>query len=237
MEETAENARKPALDSRLRTACALLRDNSVVWDVGTDHAYIPIWLLTSGKCQRAVASDINRGPLDAAIRNAAAYGVSDRITFLLANGLGAHDPAAYGVTDICVCGMGGELIAQILRANAFLPKSGLRLVLQPMSHGNDLRTVLLADGYTIAEERLCRANGKVYAVLCAEYTGKTEPYTAAEILLGRQNRNDPLWEPYVRGFCRALERKRQGRIDGGLDTTAEDALLAQIQRMLTETRG
>ena len=234
MEETAEIARKPALDNRLRTACALLGDGGVVWDVGTDHAYIPIWLLASGKCRRAVASDIHRGPLDAAIRNASAYGVGDRITFLLANGLGTHDPAAYGVTDICICGMGGELIAEILRASAFLPRNGLRLILQPMSHGNDLRGALLADGYTIVEERLCRANGKVYAVLCAEYTEKTESYTAAEMLLGKQNRDDPLWEPYVRGFCRALERKRQGRIDGGLDTSAEDALLAEIQRMLTE---
>ena len=120
---TAETARSdgPALDRRLRTACDLLPEESVVWDIGTDHAYIPIYLLRCGKCTAAVASDINRGPLEAAKRNAELYGVSERITFLLTNGLGETDPAAYGVTDLCICGMGGELIAEILRASPYLP--------------------------------------------------------------------------------------------------------------------
>ncbi len=226
----------PSLDSRLRTACDLLPEGGVVWDIGTDHAYIPIYLLRCGKCASAVASDINRGPLDAAKRNAAAYGVSERITFLLANGLGETDPAAYGVTDLCVCGMGGELIAEILRAGPYLPQAGIRLVLQPMSHGYDLRRALLTDGYTIREERLCRANGKIYAVIAAIYTGETEKYTEAELLLGRQDRADPLWQPYIAGFRRALERKRQGRIAGGLDTAYEDALALELDAYAAEIK-
>ena len=226
----------PALDRRLRTACDLLPEGSVVWDIGTDHAYIPIYLLRCGKCTSAVASDINRGPLEAAKRNALSYGVSERITFLLTNGLGETDPAGYGVTDLCICGMGGELIAEILRASPYMPQAGIRLVLQPMSHGYDLRRALLQDGYTIREERLCKANGKIYAVIAAEYTGTREEYTEAELLLGRQNRNDPLWQPYVIGFRRALERKRQGRSAGRLDTAYEDALALELDAYLAESK-
>ncbi len=235
---TAETARSdgPALDRRLRTACDLLPEESVVWDIGTDHAYIPIYLLRCGKCTAAVASDINRGPLGAAKRNAELYGVSERITFLLTNGLGETDPAAYGVTDLCICGMGGELIAEILRASPYLPQAGLRLVLQPMSHGYDLRCALRKDGYTIREERLCKANGKIYAVIAAEYTGAQEEYTEAELLLGRQDRTDPLWQPYVIGFRHALEKKRQGRIAGRLDTAYEDALALELDAYLAESK-
>ncbi len=224
----------PSLDRRLRTACDLIPEKSVVWDIGTDHAYIPIYLLRSGKCASAVASDINRGPLEAAKQNAASYGVAERITFLLANGLGKMDPTSYGVTDLCICGMGGELIAEILRTSPYLPQAGIRLVLQPMSHGYDLRRALLTDGYTIREERLCKANGRIYAIIAAVYTGETEKYTEAELLLGRQERTNPLWMPYVTGFRRALEKKRQGRIAGGRDTTYEDALLLELDAYSAE---
>lgn len=222
----------PRLDKRLQTACNLLTEGSVVWDIGTDHAYIPIYLLRCGKCTAAVASDINQGPLDAAKRNAASYGVSERITFLLTNGLGETDPASYGVTALCICGMGGELIAEILRTSPYLPQKGMQLILQPMSHGYDLRRTLLTDGYTIREERLCKANGKIYTVIAAIYTGETEKYTEAELLLGKQNHADPLWQPYIGGFRRALERKRQGRMAGGLDTAYEDALAEELDAYL-----
>ena len=174
--------------------------------------------------------------LEAAKRNAELYGVSERITFLLTNGLGETDPAAYGVTDLCICGMGGELIAEILRASPYLPQAGLRLVLQPMSHGYDLRCALRKDGYTIREERLCKANGKIYAVIAAEYTGAQEEYTEAELLLGRQDRTDPLWQPYITGFRHALEKKRQGRIAGRLDTAYEDALALELDAYLAESK-
>lgn len=229
---TMNGIKLPALDKRLRTACDMLRTDSVIWDVGTDHAYIPIWLLLTGKCRAAVASDINRGPLDAAIRNAAAYGVTERITFIQVNGFGVYDPASYGVTDICICGMGGELIAQILHASAFLPKTGLHLILQPMSHAYDLRKDLLANGYSITEERLCRANGKIYVCIAAEYTGVHEIYTEAELTVGRQDRTDPLWRAYVTGIRRAVIKKRQGRLAGALDTVYEDALITEIDAWL-----
>lgn len=224
----------PILDNRLATAGALLRKNSVVWDVGTDHAYIPIRLLLEGRCVRAVATDVHRGPLESAMRNAEIYGVADRITFLLADGLGNYDPAAFGVTDICLCGMGGELIASILQKSPFLPEKHIRLVLQPMSHGYDLRHFLLTQGYMICTEQLCRANGRIYTCMAAEYTGEKTVYSETELLLGRQNSKDPLWVPYLRERLSAMEKKKNGKRAGELDTSYEEAICHDIRALLRE---
>ena len=89
-----------------------MRQGAVFADIGTDHAHLPIFLLKTGKIARAVAADVNEGPLDRARRNAMSEGVAEKIDFRLANGLAGMDEL--GLTDIAICGMGGELIAAIL---------------------------------------------------------------------------------------------------------------------------
>ena len=84
MTDTADSI--PHLDGRLALAASFVSGDTAA-DVGTDHAYIPVYLIKSGRCRRAVASDINEGPLNNAIKNAAAYGVSDKIDFYLSDGL------------------------------------------------------------------------------------------------------------------------------------------------------
>ena len=139
-----ENLNLPKLDSRLITAADMVRGDSVA-DIGTDHAYIPIYLLKTNKCLRAVASDINAGPLKNAKENAAAYGVDKKVDFYLTDGTKGIDLSA--VTDIVICGMGGELCARIVyeceRAH------DLNFVLQPMSAVHKLRSFLYSEGKKI----------------------------------------------------------------------------------------
>ena len=75
------------LDPRLSCAAEMVRRDSVVADIGTDHAYIPVYLLTNGISRFAIASDINKGPLGRARLSADKYGVSDKMRFTLADGL------------------------------------------------------------------------------------------------------------------------------------------------------
>ena len=163
-----ENGVFPTLalpDDRLKTAASLVRPGGVTVDVGTDHGYIPIWLLQQGICSFAVASDINKGPLDRARENSVKYGVADRLALYLCDGLDGVEPEKNGVTDVCICGMGGELIAAIVTRSAYVKEKKCSLILQPMSSGYELRKSLLEDGFVIREEVLCQAAGRVYGCI------------------------------------------------------------------------
>ncbi|MBR4960693.1 MAG: SAM-dependent methyltransferase, partial [Clostridia bacterium] len=230
-------------DDRLKTAASMIRPGGVAVDVGTDHGYIPIWLLQQGICPFAVASDINRGPLERAKENGIRYGVMDRLALVLCDGLDGVEPEKHGVTDVCICGMGGELIASIVTRSAYVKEKQCRLVLQPMSSGYELRKALLADGFVIREEVLCQAAGRVYSCIRAkyaqakyaraEYIGTQSEYTEGELLAGREmNRQDPLYPVWMERHKNALRKQITGREAGGLDTTYEKALLAELERMV-----
>lgn len=229
----------PVLDARLALAASFVRKGAVVADVGTDHAYLPIWLLLSGVCPRAVASDINEGPLMSAREHAAKYGVEDRILFALADGVSDIDLSAAGVTDIAVCGMGGEMIAGILDAAPYTRKTGVRCILQPMSSAEDLRRYLARSGYKIEDEKLAEAAGRIYTCLSISYDGTVRSPSPAEILLGeahirRGSGAGEIFSRYLLREYRSAMKKYRGRLAGGLDTSAEAALLAELEAIAGE---
>lgn len=219
------------LDGRLACAASLVRQDSVIADIGTDHAYIPVYLLQTGRIRFAVASDINRGPLERARLHAEQYGTADRMRFVLADGMIGLEPERDGVTDFVICGMGGELIARIIGQTDSPKKPGTRLILQPMTAADDLRLFLGGNGYAITDEKLCRAAGKLYTCLTAEYDGVSRTYTPAELLLGPCNiRNrDPLFGEFAAGIAKKLETRIAGLAAGKLDASAERACLEEIE--------
>lgn len=230
-----QNAMYPILtlpDDRLKTAASMVTAGGVTADVGTDHGYIPIWLLQQGICRWAVASDINRGPLDRARENGIRYGVADRLKLYLCDGLDGVEPEENRVTDICICGMGGELIGAIVCRSDYVKRRRTNLILQPMSSGYELRKALLEDGFVIREERLCQAAGRVYSCIRAEYTGEKTEYTEGQLLAGREmSRGDLLYPLWLERHKKALEKQIRGREAGGLDTTYVRAVLAEIETM------
>lgn len=155
------------LDGRLQAAADLVSPGGFLLDVGTDHGYLPIWLMENDRIRGAIASDVNLNPLISAKMNITSAGLADKIDTRLADGLSGIDLTE--VTDIAIAGMGGMLIADILDARS--PLTGKNLILQPMTQAPYLRRWLCRNGYAITAESPAEAGGKYYAVICAQYEG------------------------------------------------------------------
>ena len=174
----------PIIDDRLYLAASFVREGAVAADVGTDHAYIPIFLVNTEKCPAAVASDINEGPLERARINAEKYGAADSITFVMSDGLCNIPLDDLGVTDIVICGMGGELIARIIGACDYVKNENIRLILQPMTKPDQLRKYLSENGFEEVDGGVAVVD-KVYQCLVCRYTGKPYSLTDGELLVGK----------------------------------------------------
>ena len=120
-----------ALNARLLSVAELTRQDAILADIGTDHAYLPLFLLDSGKIKFAYCCDINEGPLASARKNAEERARLGETDFILTNG--ATVLSGKGITDYAICGMGGELIADIIERAPHLKDVGLNLILQPMT--------------------------------------------------------------------------------------------------------
>lgn len=206
-------------------------------DIGTDHAYIPIYLLKTNKCLRAIASDINAGPLKNAKENAAAYGVDDKIEFCLTDGTKGID--LLGVTDIIICGMGGELEARIISECA-LKQSNVNFVLQPMSAVHKLREFLYDRGYKITDGAVAVSGGKVYQCIACRYDGVSRTLSPAEALVGASDepiRRHSLYPKLLEKYIKKAEKELSGRIAGGLDTADTEKLLCELHSIYGEYNG
>lgn len=172
-----------SLGARLEACAAFVREGSVLADIGTDHAYLPIWLTLKGKIQRAYASDINEEPIQSAIGNIEKYHLSDKIFTFTADGLTKIPHME--VDDIVIAGMGGDNIAEILHAADWVKNPRYRLVLQPMSRAERLREYLYRNSFDIITEKaMCEAN-RIYTVICAEYSEKPLHFDEFHFYVGR----------------------------------------------------
>lgn len=162
------NERMFSLGARLETCAAFVREGSVVADIGTDHAYLPIWLTVMGKVSHVYASDINEEPIKVAKENIAKYSLCDKvITF---TGIGLEKIPPNDVDDIVIAGMGGDNIVGILDAAKWLKSRRYRLILQPMSKAEKLREYLYRNNFEIVNEKaVCEAN-RIYTIICTEYS-------------------------------------------------------------------
>lgn len=136
----------------------------VVADIGTDHAYLPAYLLLNGIAPFVIACDIGEKPLQNAAETAEIYHLAGKIDLRVSDGLENVRPEEYGA--VTVCGMGGTLIAEILE-RAALPDD-VQLVLQPMTHVEDVRAWLCRSGFVIGREVCVKDAGRVYFCMAAE---------------------------------------------------------------------
>lgn len=224
---------KTALDARLRAAAEYVRQEAYFADIGTDHAYLPVFLLQQGTIRRAVCADIAAGPLSRARKTVETAGLADRVLLLQTDGLRGLE--ALGLTDIALCGMGGELIAAILDAAPFVRDPRIRLILQPMTRAAHLRRYLAANGFAVERESLCRAAGRLYACLCAHYTGEPYSLTPAEAELGyyevHEGRSDPLFPAYLAARIQTVRRRVIGQHAGGDDAREDETLLKEMEAL------
>lgn len=171
------------LSPRLYSVARLVPQGAVLADVGTDHALLPVYLIQRGVIGRAIAADLREGPLSKAKANAEKYGLTDRMSFRLCDGLSGISPEE---TDtIAIAGMGGETIAAILAAAPWTRDGKHRLLLQPMTSLYDLRAFLSSYGYTIRREHINREDRRLYVTMEVA-AGKCAPYSEGEKWAGRQ---------------------------------------------------
>lgn len=220
----------PKLSKRLQCAASFVRSGAFVADVGTDHAYLPIALCLNGKIRGGVVSDIHKGPIQRATEHIWMWHLEDRLTPILCDGLGAVE--RYFPEDILILGMGGELIADILARAPFVKRTGIRLILQPMTHPEALRRFLLQEGFSIVGESLVKEE-KIYQVICAEFSGQCVSVAQEDslsLLVGEQNlaRRDGLTGELVAHWQAVLEKQRNGKAQAGSDASREEALLKEI---------
>lgn len=175
-------------DARLLTAVPFLRARARIVDVGTDHAYLPIYLVSEGLVSHALACDINRGPIESARANIRAAGLSERIETMQTDGLAGTE--YFSPDHILIFGMGGELIARILSDAPWIRDERISLILQPMSRISLLRRWLLENGFSITGETLSFKE-KYYQTIEARFDPTRArgacAWSEEELLLGRHN--------------------------------------------------
>ncbi len=208
------------LQPRLHLISTLVPQNAKLVDVGTDHGYLPIFLLQEGRITSAIATDIGVEPLAHAKRTANEQDISD-IDFRCCDGL--CDVAPQEIDTVVIAGMGGETICHILQEAVWTREEGRLLLLQPMTKVELLRKWLYANGYHIAREHLVRDKGILYTVFSV-YGGEAEPLTLAQLYGGVNVQSDPLYPEYLKerikkaeyalaGLRRSTRNDTAGRIE------------------------
>lgn len=150
---------------RLESIINLISSDTIA-DIGTDHAYIPIYLARKGRIKKAIACDKNNGPLKTAKQNVEKYNLSDIIELRLGDGLNPIKPQE--VSEVVIAGMGGNLICDIIKENILTAKSST-LILQPMNAQYELRKFLYENNFTIKKEDLSCEGFKIYNVMVVKY--------------------------------------------------------------------
>ena len=223
------------LSNRLYACAGLVRPGSHAADIGTDHGYLPVWLLQNDIAETAIAADIHAGPLANARQSADAYDLSERFRFVLADGL--RFPDAQDADVITIAGMGGETICAIMAAAPWLLK-GCRLVLQPQSKVVELTDWLWRSGFMIEDAALCRDSGKRYLALRVLGRPGARPCTVEQLLLRRA---DPLLPEYLTDEIRRQTRARAGMAHAKQTPEAAlaalDARLCELQTCLKEVQS
>ncbi len=222
-----------ALNARLLSAAELTRQDATFADIGTDHAYLPLFLLDSGKIKFAYCCDINEGPLDSARRNAETRARLSETEFILTDG--ATVLAGKGITDYAICGMGGELIADIIDRAPHLKDGQVNLILQPMTRQEKLRKYLASAGFLITHESYSLDAGKYYVCMRATYSGKCREISEIEamagspesILSGKEYR-----QKYLESKLASLVRAAEGKRDAGIDCAEDDELIAYLKDLI-----
>jgi len=158
------------LTDRLLKIASLVTEGKRVADIGTDHGYIPVYLLNQGKVPYAILADVNKGPLENARGEVRHNKLLDKVDLRLGSGIEVLEKGE--VDEVIIAGMGGILISELLEAKLEVAHSVDKLILQPMQAQNELRKYLLNNGFEILDEVLVKEDFRIYEIIIAKYTGK-----------------------------------------------------------------
>ena len=193
------------LKGRLKLIADKTPTCNILCDIGTDHAYIPIFLVKNKRCGEAIACDVRKGPISAAKSNVSSFNLEDYIEVRLGDGL---QPLGEDEADvIIIAGMGGNLIEKILINGFNKAKNADALILQAMNEIEVLRKWLYNNGFQIYDEALTAEGQKIYNVICARWTGAQKQLDKVYYHIGEKllENRDPLLERYLNKKIKQLE--------------------------------
>ena len=222
--------RDTVVDARLASAAGLVRQGACFADIGTDHARLPLFLLSEGRIAWAYATDVAEGPLSRA-REAIEHAGESRCETVLCDGAAAL--AGRGITDYAICGMGGELIARIISAAPHLRDASVRLILQPMTRAAHLRRYLAENGFCILREVYSIAASRPYVCLLVEFRGGYRAISRTEAEIGTpEDPRDAAFRAYAQQRVRALKKEASGAGKGGQGNAEAEQAAREIQALL-----
>ena len=221
------------LSLRLKTIAAMVDKCEAVADIGTDHGYIPIFLIKNDICKRAIASDINLGPIEKAKFNISLENLSAQIACRLGGGLTTINPNE--VNCSIIAGMGGNLIRDILLEREEVFKSLDNAILQPVQNPEVLRRFIYERGYSIVDEELCYDQNKFYEILKVSYDNKPQQkeeifYEVGEALI---NKKHPLIKEYMQYKIERNEKIYENIKD---DTEAAEQRKAEVKLKINKLK-
>lgn len=193
------------LSKRLDKIASFVKNEAKIADIGTDHAYIPVYLVKKQIASKAIACDVNEGPLEIAKKNIKDNNLSDKIETRIGSGL---KPIKIGEIDTAIiAGMGGLLIGEILEASMDVAKSLDKLILQPMVAQEELRIFLKEKGFKIEKEALVKDDGKMYEIIVAK-KGHEEDKDSIYFDIGKKliEDKDPLLNEFLNNKIAKYEK-------------------------------
>ncbi|MEG2080153.1 MAG: class I SAM-dependent methyltransferase [Oscillospiraceae bacterium] len=173
------------LSNRLKLTADFVNECEHFVDVGTDHAYLPTFLIEINKAKRAIASDINPNPLKNAEQTIIESNLSDKIELRISDGL--NNISENEADEIAMAGMGGLLISDIIERTEWLKNPKKHLVLQPMTHSENVRQALTKNGFRIDCEKTTAEGKRLYLVISATYDGIIRTFPKHYYYVGRLN--------------------------------------------------
>lgn len=151
------------ISDRLKTVAHMCDKGAVVADIGTDHGYLPIYLVQEGIAPSAIAMDLRKGPLDKAKKHISENCLEDKIQTRLSDGM--EKLLANEADIITICGMGGRLIADIVTKGMNVITQDTTLIVSPQSEVGDFRHFLVSQGFTVIDEQMLKEDGKYYFII------------------------------------------------------------------------
>lgn len=193
------------LSDRLQAIADFVLPDESIADIGTDHGFVPIVLLESGRVPFAVLSDINEGPAEKAKSHLAEHSIPES-RYALRHGDGLLTVEPFEVSTVIIAGMGGENIIDILAFDIAKTKSFKRLILQPRKRPDLLRKWLYENGFSIIHENLVKEQEKICEIIVAEpaVSPVRVPCDINEFYLPEKMRADVLFDEFLSEYIRKL---------------------------------
>lgn len=235
---------KIPLSIRLKKIYDIMPECNCFADIGTDHAYLPVYMCAMGKCKTAIASDIVSGPLERANATILKFGMRDKISVRLGPGVSTLSSDEADVVSIA--GMGGLIIAQILEQGRDVLKNATKIIVQPMTAVEDLREYLYKNNWNIDQEYLVKENDKLYNILSISLADSNTAFEPddIDIFIGRHLIEDKpdLYNEYLERKIFKLDKMIAGLKKSSSENSADkikkcEVLLNKTKKLLEDSKN